>query len=599
MEDFLDGERREQLVAFSIPDTKMNPEHVPAEIWQEIFSLVPCSSDILSIMLASKRFHILALRALHRTVVWRTPTDVISSLPMWEDHPGLHLSVQRLNFSVATPLSYSAPSRGGDFLADEDTFDENGHRHNHLTTAAYSDMVARMLSFKRLTSLTFTKLQLGYRHFELIYNLPVLQTLRIESCGVQLGRFLNVFDPLTLPITDLTMRNLRRLYHEFIGDGTMGDNAYALLNLARAPNLHTLTVDASAEVFKFIFGPGDAVAGPQAGVWVVGQLGPGPGHPPPPHLRRLFIKRKHQVGRPQQQPPQQPPAMVAAPHLPPGMHMWHVGNLQGHIHGHAYGVGDFPEAALFSFLQRCPTLTAYSTYHCATQNAQLPTGGATEPAGLCWPRGHPARRRGQRRPIKSLRLTNCTGPEAAAQAERNAARNPGMPNAVGGQREGLPALASVVDLLRDLEGLDVEFAAWDDEIMHAVVGFFPELRTLKITYEIGGPTETALVAMGPELLTRLPHLHTLHLYVRPTLTAAVRSVDYDSDDEVERALRHPLCLFDDTFESFEDELRELVIPWNRYCPALREVQLTAEFKLLRGYEGGRWNLQRIGKGEFA
>ena len=107
--------------------------------------------------------------------------------------------------------------------------------------------------------------------------------------------------------------------------------------------------------------------------------------------------------------------------------------------------------------------------------------------------------------------------------------------------------------------------------------------------------------MGPELLSRLPQLKTLHLYLRgpSSGTAPAASEGYDSDEEVERALRHPLCLFDDTFDTLEDELRELVIPWNRFCPALREVQLTAGYRLLRGYAGGKWSLQRIGRGEDA
>ena len=107
--------------------------------------------------------------------------------------------------------------------------------------------------------------------------------------------------------------------------------------------------------------------------------------------------------------------------------------------------------------------------------------------------------------------------------------------------------------------------------------------------------------MGPELLNRLPRLKTLHLYQRAPLVGAPRTggSGYDSEEEVEHTLRHPLCLFDDTFPTLEDELREIVIPWNRYCPALREVQLTAEYRLLRGYAGGKWNLQRIGRGEDA
>ncbi|KZT66609.1 hypothetical protein DAEQUDRAFT_767836 [Daedalea quercina L-15889] len=603
-----DRKHNHVLTAFNIPDTVMDPDGIPAEVWQEIFSLVPRSTDVLSVMLASKRFYTLAFRALHRTVVWRSPVDVNRSLPLWDEYPGMHLAAERLELSVPAPLSSSA-ARSADYRADGSPYDDNDRRRrsNQLTSAAYTDMVSRMLSFKQLASVTFTDLQLGYRHFELIYSHPLLRTLRIERCGVQFGRFLNVFDPLTLPIKHFTMRNLRRLYHDLLGDGSMGDNAYALLSLARAPNLHTLVIDPSAELFKYIFGPGEAPAAPQFGMWVVGQLGFSASHPPPQNLQSLYIERKHQLGRPHHQPAAPPPppqAMLGLANLPPGVNIWQLGHIQGHLqaHAHAHAHGDgFPEAALFSFLQRCPTITTYATYHCATQHAQLPPGvlpGLREYAG---PVGTLLGVVGSGRPLKALRLTSCTGPEAPRKRDRDSADRSGgvLPNSVSGQREGLPALAAVAASLQDLEKLDVEFAAWDDEIIHAIVRFFPELRSLKVTYEIGGPTETALVAMGPELLGRLAHLRTLHIYARPIMATAVRGVDYDSDDEVEQELRHPLCLFDDTFDTFEDELRELVIPWNRYCPALREVQLTPEYRLLRGYEGGKWVLQRIGKGEDA
>ncbi len=77
----------------------------------------------------------------------------------------------------------------------------------------------------------------------------------------------------------------------------------------------------------------------------------------------------------------------------------------------------------------------------------------------------------------------------------------------------------------------------------------------------------------------LPELHTLELYEMP------RNGGYLPD--------HPKHLFDDSFESIEEELRNLVIPWNRYCPKLRKVQLHAGYVMARGFEGGPWNLERI------
>lgn len=488
--DHLDGP---PFAAFSIARTAMDPDDVPAEVWQEIFSLVSRSADILNVMCASKRFYMLALRALHHTIVWRNPADVTQSMPFWRDHPGMHLAVESLVCSVPTPLPSNSPSRGVDFTTPDDG---SGRWRRHLTPAVYNDVVARMLSFKQLSSVTFTELQLGYRHFELIYNLPLLRTLRIEKCGVQFGRFLNVFDPSTLPITHLTMRNLRRLEHEFLGDGGAGDNAYALLSLARAPDLHTLIVDPSAEVFKYVFGPGDAPAIPAAAaVWAGGQLLFPPAHPPPPRLQCLYIERKYQ---PLRTLPQAPPAPAHYNGwaLPAGVHLW------GHVHAHPHGHGGdgFPEAALFSFLQRCTTLTAYGTYHCATQNTQLPAGVLPALRAYAGPVGTLLGVVGNGRPIRALRLTNCTGQEAAGLQERvnngggGGAGGAALPNTVTGQREGLPALASVAGVLEDLEELDLEFVAWDDEIMHAIVGFFPKLRSLKVTYEVGGPSEVRIVA---------------------------------------------------------------------------------------------------------
>lgn len=492
------------FAAFSIEKTAMDPDNIPAEIWQEIFSLVTRSADILNIMLASKRFHILALRALHHTVVWRTPTDVKQSMPFWRDHPGMHLAVERLVCSVPSPFTHNSSGRGIDYASDETW----GHWRRDITPEVCNTAIVRMLSFKQLSSVTFTDLQLGYRHFELIYNLPLLRTLRIEKCGVQFGRFLNVFDPSTLPITHLTMRNLRRLEHEFLGDGGAGDNAHALLSLARAPNLHTLVVDPSAEVFKYVFGPGDAPAlPPAAAVWAAGHILFPPPHPPPPHLQRLYIERRHQPGR-----------QVPAP--PAHYNNWAAagGPVQAHLYGHIHALGHgghgFPEAALFAFLQRCPSLTAYGTYHCATQNTQLPAGALPALRAYAGPVGTLLGVVGSGRPIRALRLTNCTGPEAAGHHERErerererggnaqgaAAAGPGgapLPNTATGHREGLPALASVKGMLEDLEELDLEFAAWDDEIMHALVGFFPKLRSLKVTYKVGGPSEVGCSSPFP------------------------------------------------------------------------------------------------------
>ncbi len=41
-------------------------------------------------------------------------------------------------------------------------------------------------------------------------------------------------------------------------------------------------------------------------------------------------------------------------------------------------------------------------------------------------------------------------------------------------------------------------------------------------------------------------------------------------------------------------MKDLVIPWNRFCKDLREVQLHAGWRLLRGFNGGRWRAEKVG-----
>lgn len=56
---------------------------------------------------------------------------------------------------------------------------------------------------------------------------------------------------------------------------------------------------------------------------------------------------------------------------------------------------------------------------------------------------------------------------------------------------------------------------------------------------------------------------------------------------------YPKYLFDRTFDSLEDELRDIIIPWNRFCPKLRKVQLLAGYVMTRAFEGAVWKLEKI------
>ncbi|TBU28289.1 hypothetical protein BD311DRAFT_722769 [Dichomitus squalens] len=146
-------------------------------------------------------------------------------------------------------------------------------------------------------------------------------------------------------------------------------------------------------------------------------------------------------------------------------------------------------------------------------------------------------------------------------------------------REGIIALANVAMYRSGLKMLLLDCKGWDYELVPAVAQLFKELRRLKIVFDGPGPTEDFLVALAPDHLVKLRELHTLELYELP------RNGSYVPE--------HPMHLFDDSFESVEEELRNLIIPWNRYCPNLRKVQLHAGYVMTRGFEGAAWCIERV------
>lgn len=83
--------------------------------------------------------------------------------------------------------------------------------------------------------------------------------------------------------------------------------------------------------------------------------------------------------------------------------------------------------------------------------------------------------------------------------------------------------------------------------------------------------------MGPQYLCTLPKLRIFQ-------THRVQKGIYTE---------HPAYLFDDTYDTIQDEMRDLVIPWSRFCPSLREVQLHAGWRMVRGFNGGKWRVEKI------
>ncbi|CCL98314.1 uncharacterized protein FIBRA_00308 [Fibroporia radiculosa] len=512
----------------------MDTGNVPSELWMDIFELLPSPSDLYSITQTCKRFHALAVRAIHRHVIWRSARQVENNLPVWNFHQGMDVTIHTLELGVSVrppavpdnlPVPTNPPLWPFQPVNHPMAFALRLHNtisYHRLDLERFSSqtlhaaMLQRIFTFVNLHKLVFSNVIFSDDHFAIIHALPQLRTLRIDHCIMPSPHQLQQYDHATLPITDLILLNWRRQVSEHHGEVLVEEDMTPVLNLALAQNLHTLRVDSTADVFRYVFH------------WHIDAQAPL--NDIPPHLERLYVQRKQ----------------LLQPSVP--------------------GESTFPDTSLYSFLQRAHTLTTYSTFHPAPQHQHLMpdtlpllrcySGPVESIAGIL-----------PGRPLEAVQLLSCVHGQSG----------------VHNHRDGIPALTAVAEESPELLMLSVEFSTWDDEIMHAICALFPKLRRLKITYEGAGPSELTMVTMGPEFLSRLPDLHTLQLF---TLS-----------NEGGSRLKYPAYLFDPSYESVEEEMRNLVIPWNRWCPALREVQLASGYTLLRGFTGGYWQIQRLKRAE--
>lgn len=316
----------------------MDAEDVPPELWMEIFEWLPLSSDLYNVMRTSKRFYNPAIRALHRNVVWKTPQGLAHNLPVWDANPGMNVATHSLELRISmlppTICGYTVDLSGKSSLEFNDDFEDGadhiffwrdtmgyhfGHCIYFASQSLHNAMITRIASFINLENLAFTDMVVTNAHFVMIHSLPRLRALRFEFCvfPYQGGSGYQALDHSTLPITELTLLNIRRRITELqpLANhvAVVDENMVHVLTLALARNLRTLRVDATADVFKHVF----------SGWRMVRRHG----YAIPPRLERLYIQRKQ----------------LSQPRLP--------GELA------------FPDAALYSFLARATSITTYSTCH--------------------------------------------------------------------------------------------------------------------------------------------------------------------------------------------------------------------------------------------
>ncbi|KAH9930440.1 uncharacterized protein BXZ73DRAFT_47735 [Epithele typhae] len=502
-------------------------ERIPAEIWLDIFELFPTAIDLYGISVTCRKFRHLTIRALHRDVVWHKAKHAALELKVWGDLPGMEPYVRSLVLGVtrlpaghrARLVELDGTSIAGGVLHDSGDPSAGGpisDRPANIVDSSFAApslhdaLWAKIQTFTKISSLTFANMYVLPEHFELVHSLPLLRALRIDTCAICSRSPHPALNHATLPITDLTLYNIRRATRSLPNvPGGVDDLAYAL-SLAVAQNLRRLSIDSTADVFRSVFGVWDA---PARG-WAI-----------PPNLEHLYVKK----------------GVVAVVERPSLFVVEHA----------------FPDTHLYHFCVQAKSLRTVSTPIFVP--AQVPIAPEALPAGLerlCAPLDTVQLVAGVR-PLQAIGLLKCG---VAA-------------------REGIMAMSSIGYSCPRLKMLLVELKGWDEEILSAAAQLFKCLRRLKVLYDGAGPSEDFLVSLAPEFLVNFPDLHTLQLYHQPPI--GTKRPDY------------PTSLYDESFDTIEEELRNIIIPWNRYCPNLRLVQLHAGYVMTRAFEGATWNLERV------
>lgn len=455
----------------------MDPNNVPTELWLEIFRLLPSTSDLYHLSQSCRRFYDLTIQYLSRDIRWRTPKDVAFHLPVWNSNLELNNYVRSLALCVSTipedfggiivDMDGAESFRPGTRPSASEQTEEDGlrltlqhyydrdkwRRRSYASTFLHDTMLTRVASCTKLASLTFFNVLFSDRHFAIIHALPLLRILRIELCIFGSRSASRVFDHSTLPITELTILNLRRRVSNHFGNELLvfDEDLTHVLTLALARQLRTLCIDSTADIFREVFHSWNPHL-------------PGHGHPPgngpgplplqailgiatttsnvnasiiPPNLERLYLQRKH--------------------HIPGEKSTTVAGELA------------FPDPRFYTFLARTQSIKTLSTYHTPGPHHIFAEGMVLNLSNYAGPLdslgpfvfG---------RPLEGLVIQRCGN----------------------GTREGVNALANLAAHIEErLKFLAVEFKAWDSEIIYAIATLFPRLRRLKITFESGGPDEVS------------------------------------------------------------------------------------------------------------
>lgn len=402
---------------------------LPNELWMSVFESLNNPSDLAKVLRTSKRFHDMAIRVLHRRLIWNDPRHFAESLNFWTNNAGTlnvpriltvgiskmpppQAHVERLDRVVAVVALNGAlthmPVTGGappalfvPLIPPPDTPNTTSKPCFVAAADLYTAMTNLMVTFNQLSNLHFRNAILPINIYGIIHGLHSLRCLRIEFCSFEAGTVDGPWDPATLPITELSLLGIES-----------GNTNIRALSIAKARDLRILRFDASAFVAKLIVDAGGAFIVPQNLEYVDVRLPD----------KKLWPSSPHEAQ-----------ALYITP--------------------------------LTGFLSMCPNVVRLSI-------------GAFMPEFILRDNVLPNLRR-YKGPISTVVTV--------------AGRRPIYELNICDAGSKISDLTDALTLLGNshstLEELSVYVPYWDDEILYAVTQLFPNLRKLHIRYALGSPSE--------------------------------------------------------------------------------------------------------------
>ncbi|RDX45399.1 hypothetical protein OH76DRAFT_1559177 [Lentinus brumalis] len=505
-------------------------EKVPPEVWLEIFKQVPKSGDLYSINVASHRFRDISTRALYRDLVWQNEEHAEQTLDVWEAHPGMAADVQSLCLGIG-----GEPAEEPSEIIDS-IFNAGPRPQalaNNLPATEQHPWTSRSwIQISPAQAVLWARVQTFIN----------LSSLKFHNTTLGNGQFQLIHD---LP----QLRSLRTVGCTFNGPaGDALDNRTLPITELLMVAVHrghqvTIITHGLQGIQPFTFRDPFAKALSLA----VAE-----------NLRTLTVDGSSDIFRIVYGAPD---AEVRGWLIPPRLE--HLFILQrctitATRRRNADGVVEeaFQDAHLYNFCAQARNLKTISTpVFTPSRVALLPEKLPPRLEAFAAPMDA-AQFVAAHRDVKALGVLKC-------ELERH---------------EAVGALTLIAHARPGLKMLVFEVRAWDAAVVSAIAQNLKELRHLKFVYGSGGPDEQFIVSLS-QYLAEMPDLHTIEMYRLPGRG------DFKPE--------HPSHLFDSSWGSIEEELRDIVIPWNRFGRKLRRVQLISGYALTRAYEGATWKLEKV------